>query len=516
MQVYSAYYSADASYKNYFNVATTGRLDNTSTLPSGNASFFYPSVSISTNLVDYLHMSSSISYFKVRASYADVKGALTTAQAPSAYALVTGSSIGSLLGYGTELYTSYDGPTYTNQNQYTITTYGRNQPAVGYSNTIANPALKPFDVKSTEVGTDFRMFQNRIGIDATYFNTINGPQIYALSTPISTGYAAENVNGITTKKQGLEITFTAAPVKSRNGFNWDFAVNYSTFTEKLKSVYGGQNTLTLGNHTYGIGERLDDYYSTGFVRDNQGKIVNAGGGPLSSPGGIGNNIFLGHLNPDFTIGFSNHFSYKNFSFSFQFDGRIGGKIYDDVWYHAMNGGTAIESDQGAIAAGRLADWTAAKNNGGTLPSSYAGTFVAPGSVITAGTPIYANGQITNLKDITFAPNTTPTLIQNYLSSTLGSNFDEYYTISRTFVKLREVQFAYNFSKKALGKSIIKSASIALVGRNLLYFAKRKDFDIDQYASGFNAGDRSYTGTSGDVTLSSPTFRRYGLNINIGF
>ena len=294
-------------------------------------------------------------------------------------------------------------------------------------------------------------------------------------------------------------------------------VNWSTYVEKLKSIYPGSAELTQGNHNYHIGERLDDWYSTGFVRDGSGNIVYSGGGPLSAQGNLDQSqTYLGHLNPDFSFGFNNRVSYDRFSLSFQIDGRVGGKVYDDVWYHAMNGGTAIESDQGAIAAGRLGDWNAAKANGGVIPSSYKGTYVAPGVVITSGTPQYSGGKITNLKDLTFAQNTTPIVIQSYLSSALGSNFDEYYTISRTFVKLREVQLAYSFAPKSLRKTFIKTATISLVGRNLLYFAKRKDFDIDQYASGFNAADRSYQGTSGDVTLSSPTFRRFGFNLNLGF
>ena len=112
MQVYSGYYTVDIGYKNYFNLSTTGRVDNLSTLPSGYNTFFYPSVSLSTSLTDYLHLPTAISYWKLRASYADVKGALTTSQIASAYDQVTGSTTNSLLGYGTDLYTSYDGPTY--------------------------------------------------------------------------------------------------------------------------------------------------------------------------------------------------------------------------------------------------------------------------------------------------------------------------------------------------------------------------------------------------------------------
>jgi TonB-linked SusC/RagA family outer membrane protein len=520
MQVYSGYYTADFGYKNYFNLSTTGRIDNLSTLPSGYNTFFYPSVALSSSLGDYLKLPSAITYLKLRASWAQVKGGQTTSQAPSAYALAngyfqgSGVTTGSLLGYGTESFTSYDGPTYNNQNQYTLTTYYNNLPSVAYSTTIANPKLKPFDVTSYEAGADIRLFHNRVGLDATYFITNNGPQEFGLGVPSSTTFGYENVNGIVTQKKGWELTLNATPVKSRD-FSWDMTINWSTYVEKLKSIYGDLTEIQLGsNHLYHVGERVDDFYSTGFVTDGKGDIVNSGGGPLSSPGGIANNVYLGHLNPDFTFGFNNRIAYKSFSVSFQFDGRVGGKIYDDVWYHADNGGTAIETDKGAFKTARASEWESTNDGVAAIAPAY----IAPGVMITGGTPTYANGQITNLKNIAFAPNNVPTTVQNYFSSSLGSNFDQYYMISRTFVKLREVQLAYAIPTKLLGKSGFKSATFALVGRNLLYFAKRKDFDIDQYASGTNvsnAGVAQY-GTSGDVTLSSPSFRRFGFNLNVGF
>lgn len=522
MQVYSGYYSLDLGYKNYFTLSSTGRIDNLSTLPAANNTFYYPSVSLSTNLVDYLHLPTTISYFKLRASYADVKGALTTGQAPSAYALAngyfqgTGVTTGSLLGYGFEYYSSYDGPTYANQDAYQIATYYNNQPAVSYPTTIADPKLKSFDVKSTELGVDYRMFQGRVGLDATYFMTTNGPQIYPLPVSSSTGFQKGNANAITTLKKGLEVTLNVVPVKTRN-FSWQTIVNYSTFVETLKSIYAGLSEIQLGNHNYKIGERMDNWYSTAYQRDGNGNIVYSGGGPLLASGDVDQAYkLLGHLDPDFVLGWNNRFTYKSFSLSFQFDGRFGGVVYDDLWYHAMNGGTAIESDQGAIAAGRYGDWEAAKSNGGVIPNTYQGTFIAKGVSITSGNPTYSGGQISNLKALTFGQNQTPIIVQSYLSSALGSNVDEAYTISRTFVKLREVQFGYTLPAKMLRKSVFRSASVALVGRNLLYFAKRKDFDIDQYASGFNAADQSFTGTSSDVTLSSPTFRRFGFNLNLGF
>jgi len=514
MQVFSGYGSFDASYKKFFTIAATGRVDNLSTLPTGYNTFFYPSVSASSVLTDYLDLPKVISFFKIRASYADVKGGLTSSTVPSAYTAITGISTGTLLGYGTDLYSSYDGPTYTNQNTYSIASYYNGTTSVNYSNTIANPTLKPFDVQSLELGTDIRFFNNRLGFDMTYFRTINGPLIYQLGVAPSTGFYSQNVNGITSLKNGFEIAMNASPIKNRGGFSWDVNINWATYKETLKAIYGNESYLAINGHNYTVGERLDNFYSTKFVRDGAGNIVNAAGVPISAPSlsDNSNRGLIGHLNPDFTFGVSNKVSYKSFSLSFQFDGRIGGKIYDRVLYQGNNGGTSIESASGAFGVARLADWNVAKGNGGTLPSTYPGSYVGQGVVIASGTPHYTNGQIDNMSSLTFATNTTPTTVQNYLSSGIGSNFDEYYMVDRSFVKLREVSLSYNLPAKFVNKKLFKAVSVSLVGRNLLYFAKRQDFDIEQYASGFNIADRSVGGTS-STDLQSAVARRFGFNLN---
>src|SRR6202012_2600182 len=112
------------------------------------------------------------------------------------------------------------------------------------------------------------------------------------------------------------------------------------------------------------GDRPDAIYGTKFVRDGNGNIVNTSGGlPLGAGGGISQNGLLGYADPDFSFGITNHFSYKNWSLSFEFDGRIGGKIYDRTYYQSMNGGTALETAEGAFGAARLADWNAFKTTG---------------------------------------------------------------------------------------------------------------------------------------------------------
>ena len=510
MQVYSAFYSVDLTLSKFATLSHTGRVDQLSTLADGNNTFYYPSVSISSALKDYLTLPSFISFAKVRASFADVKGGLTQSTIPSAFTAITGTSTnGGLLGYGSDLYSSYDGPSYANQNAYAFQSYYNGTPSVGYSNTIANSSLKPFDRTSYEAGVDLKFAKNRLGFDFTYFTSFNGPQIYALPVASSTGFAAQNVNGITSKKVGFEITLSGTPIKTAN-FNWDINATYATYQETLDAIYGTETGLALNNHIFKVGDRLDAIYSSGFVRDASNNIVWSGGTPLRAPSDITNNKFLGFANPDYTFGLSNKFSFKNISFGFQFDGRIGGSIYDGIYHDGMNGGTSLESVQGAIGAARLAEWQSTNNGTVSITPKYIG----PGVKIVSGTPKFAGGVITNLSELTFAPNDVAAKVQTIAGGSGYGGVDEYWITSRSFVKLREVNISYSLPANLLGKSkYIKGATFSLVGRNLLYFAERKDQDLDQFAAGFNDSDRSLQKGG---PLQSATARRFGFNINLNF
>jgi TonB-linked SusC/RagA family outer membrane protein len=521
MQVNSAYYSFDAGYKNYFNINTTGRVDNLSTLPSGNNTFFYPSVSLSSVVTDYVKLPEFISFLKVRGSFADVKGGLTSPTIGSSYNALQSTTAGApwnskpvsgLIGYGTEHYTPYNGPIYTNESPAATTSYYNGTPSASLSNTIANANIKPYDVQSYEAGFDAKFLGNRLGLNATYFTTTNGPNIFQLPVSTATTYNNQLVNGVTTLKKGIELELTGSPLRSKDGLNWDVNVNYSTYRETLKSIYGNQPYLQQNGHNYVVGDRLDGIYGTKFVRDGNGNIVNSGGEPLTSPGGIQNNGLLGYADPDFSFGINNKFSYHNWSFSFDFDGRIGGKIYDRTYYQAVNGGTDISTASGAYGVARLAEWNSTAE--GTKAATPA--YIGPGTVITSGTPVFVNGQIANLSQLTFAPNTTKVLVQSYLSSGIAGNFDEYYMISRSYAKLREASIGYSLPSKLLQGTFIKKATFSIVGRNLLYFAARKDIDLDEYASGYNASTGTIVGTNAGSDLESPTARRYGFNIHLTF
>ena len=539
MRVLSAYATADFTYGKYGTLGVTGRFDQLSTLPKANNTYFYPSVALSTVLTDYLKLPDAVSFLKLRGSYANVRGGLTSSGIGSAYAAVTGSSTSDLLGYGTDINTSYDGPTYANQNGYSINTgLYNNTPMANFSGTLANKTLQAYTVSSYEYGFDAKFLRNRLSLDVTHFTAINGPQIFALPVPSSSGYYNENVNGLVTQRDGWEVAVSGSVVKNPRGFNWDVLANWSTFSEKLKEIYGTETSIYLSgpDHVFSIGDRLDGYYSYNFLRDPRGNIIfgsslqpvlgqdgkqvidpatgkgqtsyQSTGTPLTRPAGTASKQLLGHTNPDFVWAINNRFSYRNWTFSFQFDGRVGGVIRDQVYAYAINAGNQMDLVTGAYGDARLKEWQSTKNGTLTATPAYVGEGVYPSGPVKFD----AQGNISNSAEFTLAPNTRAVTVKSFAQSIYNNNIDEAYLVSKTFAKLREVIIGYQLPATALPK-FIRAASVSVVGRNLLYFAQRKDFDLDQYPEGFNAvSNRTLTNPG----LQSSTLRRYGVNLNFTF
>ena len=516
MEVASAYYTADFTYKNFLTLGTTGRIDKLSTLSAANRNIFYPSVSLSTVVSDYIQLPDVVSFLKLRTSYANVKGGLTQSTIGTAYRAVTGQNLSNLLGYGAELTSSYDGPSYDNQNSYNISTaLYNNTPLANYSGTIANPDLQSFSVTSYETGLDAKFLKNRLSLDVTYFTSINGPQIFPLGIASSTGYYNRTVNGVTSQKNGWEVALSGSVLKNPEGLNWDVTANYSTYKETLKEIYDGETSIYLAgpDHVFNIGDRLDGYYDYKYLRNSEGKVIYASTGvPLAPPTGTNSKQLLGYTNPDFVWGVNNKFAYKNLTFSFQFDGRVGGVINDRVYAYQMNSGNALESVSGALGDARLKEWQSTAT--GTKTATAA--FVGDGVVISSGSAKFdANGQISNSSELSFSPNAKAVTVQSYVQGVYNAfQYGEPYMTSKTYMKLREVTIGYTIPSKFLGNNkYIKNASVSLVGRNLLYFAERTDFDLDQYAAGYSASTRS---TQKDPGLQSATTRRFGININLTF
>ena len=502
MMVLAAYSSIDLGYKKYFTINLTGHADKLSTLPVGSQSYFYPSASIISTLSDYINLPKFISFAKVRGSYAQVQGGLVSSQIGA-----SNTALGLPDWYDNQIMTTYDGPTYGNQNTYTTTLPYNNLPGAVYTSSVANSSLKPFTVTSTEYGFDFYVLNNRLGADITYFQTINGPQIFSRDLAPSSGFNAQNVNDIITKKNGIEFSLKGAPVV-KNNFRWDVLVNYATFKEVFDEINDPSGTIIRNGGVFRVGDRVDKIFTRAYLRTTNGEIIHGSNGlPLVGPSGIQGNSFIGYGNNDFTLAINNKFNYKNFTFSFQVDGRVGGIIYNDLWTNGVRGGAdASTAGNTPYGIARLAEWESFKKNGVVTPS-----YIGAGVILKSGTVKFDNnGNISNFNELTLAPNDKAANFQDYAVAT--SSFTGEFTHSRTFAKLREITLGYNLPTSLTSKFKVKKASLTFVARNVLYLGARSDLDVDQYLSSTLLPYNDL----GTPRLQSPSVRSFGINLNITF
>ena len=510
MRVLSAYYSLDATFGNYATISTTGRVDKSSAMPNNNNAFFYPSVSLSSVISDYVKLPAVVSFLKVRGSFASVRSVATQATiGPAPFntitALNTNPSGKSLydnpLGYGTVYNSPYDGPDYSLLPFYSTSKPYNSQPAAYNTTSLYDPNIKTSLRVNYEEGFDIKFLKNRLGFSATAFQYIDGPSI--LNNPISTatGFSTYILNALKTKKTGYEFSLSGMPLKNPNGVSWEVLLNWSTYKEVYQELPPGQS---LYRTFFQKGDRTDKLYSSAFARTQDGQVINdASGKPIRT------NVarYLGNLVGDYNWSIYNKFNYKGFSLGFQFDGNVGGVTVDYMHIKTMQGGRNLETAEGALGAARYKDWQAYPANNISPDPTYKGSYTGEGVVVSNNTAINFdnNGNITNYKDLQFAPNKQVALVQDYVSKYYGT--DEANLMSKTFSKLREVTVGYDVPAKYLGRHISK-VTVSLVGRNLLYFYKDKrfkDVDLDQYPQGL-----SLTG------LQSPTVRRYGFNLNFTF
>ncbi|MEO6453108.1 MAG: SusC/RagA family TonB-linked outer membrane protein [Ginsengibacter sp.] len=522
----SAYYSADITCKNYFTISTTGREDKTSALNPGSNSGFYPSVSLSTAISDYINLPKAISFLKVRGSYANVKGGGTDAFVGTAFQSL---GVGSPVGYGNNYYTPYDGPNYTLSTPAYATTPGyENKTQANSANyTIVN-GIKPSSRSSYEGGLDVRFLNNRLGLSATYFQYKDGPGINKQFVSETSGQDYVYINGGATKRTGEEFSLTGSPVQSKRGFRWDVLINWSSYKEVYASFPGGAATKSNSanpGEPFKIGDRVDKLYGSYEAMTPDGKVIhNESGLPIYLP----KSQYLGHADPDWSWAIHNKFSYKSFSISFQFDGMVGGKIQDRVLRKMTEGGRGANTNEGAMGLARAYE-AAHYGDPGYFGSDAnhhhdRGARDANGRPILGGDGVQvvggsgniqydpATGRITNYKDLQFVPNDSTT---NWMQDYAGSfyNDPQHTMVSKTYAKLREVVITYSLPAKFLRNSFISKIDISLVGRNLLYFFPKAfhDIDVDQYPG------RDQFGTSHlEYNLQSPTTRSYGCNVNIVF
>ena len=454
-QINSLYADLDLEFYHFIYLSGTARRDQTSTLPLANNAFIYPSVGVSAVLSDAFKLPEVISFLKVRSTWAQVNsGAISPANPYNPYASIN---------------------TYNTANKFNGVS------SLSYPSSFDTPNLIPNTEQSWESGLALGLFKNRLNADVTYFRNLESNNFQNITPSQASGYSSLLVNANEFLNKGFEFVLNGTPIKTSN-FSWTSGFNFSNNHTWIKKVTYDTYGPGYYSQYLKVGDRIDKLYVSEGQFSADGKlIVGANGYPLtalySTP--------MGYTDPNWIYGWQNTFNYKNISLSVSIDGRLGGMEYSTVNQKMAWGGTALST----VNQYRI-DANAGKS-----------TYIVPGEVVISGNATYdSHGNL--LTDTRkYAPNTTPVNYISYMESTSGASQNNYFYYSGTYLKLRSVSLTYTFSKKMLSKQkAFKSASVSLIGNNLLLFSKLPNADPDP------------TGDS----YETPSTRSIGFNFNLKF
>jgi TonB-linked SusC/RagA family outer membrane protein len=332
----SLYGSAQVSWRERIFLDLTGRNDWSSTLPFGNNSFFYPSVSTSFLLNEILKMPASISFAKLRLSWAQVGNDTRPYQTDKYYDRIYGNS-------------------FTN------------------SSTLFNASLKPEITSSYEAGIDLRMFKNRIALDVAIYDNNSRNQILAIPLDPVSGYSNALVNAGLINSKGVEVAVTAKPFDTKN-FTWSATLTWSRNRSYVKELAEGITSQIIYSHSGNVtiearvGGRMGDMYGKGFQRSPEGKIIYSSVGLPATLDPVTRK--WGNAFADWKAGLMNEFTIKNIRISILLDGQKGGSMYSQT-NHKSNtlGKTKITlpgRDEGIVGDGVVLNTTTGKYEPNTV------------------------------------------------------------------------------------------------------------------------------------------------------
>ncbi|WP_257657568.1 SusC/RagA family TonB-linked outer membrane protein [Parapedobacter lycopersici] len=443
----SVFGSLDVNYKSFLNLTFTGRQDWFSTLNKGNNSIFYPSVGASVILSDIIDMPWNMNFLKLRGNWAQV-----------------GSSN---VNPGDVIRT------------YEIRTGGFNGiPVQDAPSDLIDLTLQPLTVTTSEGGFEMQFYNNRLGIDATYYSRVTTNDILRPNISATSGFTSGFINAGKITNKGVELALRGTPISKEN-FSWNVSYNFAYNLSEIVDLAPGLDFVTVGSSISNavriinaVGLPYGTVRGWKLLKDEQGRQV------FNSASGYEQRVEgdLGIANPPYMMGLHNQFRYKDFSLGVLLDAKFGAVAFNNLWTYAMRFGLT-------------------KN---TLPGRDNPNGLTVEGVDENGNPF------------------TKTWPQDQLDTyynNLGVMYSELQTFNTDFVKLRELVFNYNIPVSKLGIGAIQSASIGIVARNLAILYRDKavreaGLDPEMQQTVGNA-----TGTAG---TGEPRTRNIGFNLSVRF
>lgn len=465
--IHSVAFQVGASWRDQVFVDVTGRNDWSSALVyadgHGTFSYFYPAINASWLISNTFQLPKAISFWKVRASYAQVGNDCSPYYINSAYSL--------------ENYTNNYGKPYS-----TVlpgTTYSQN--------------LKPERKKSWELGTDIRFLNNRIGLDLTYYKENTIDQIMTVSIPSASGYSSALINAGNIQNSGFEVALNTTPIQSKD-WQWDLNFTWTKNNSKIVELSDLcadyitlQGTPDYGNYRIGSVAKVGGTYgmlmsdAAPMIDETSGmKVLNMGyynsyHTPFYKRSGVVESV--GNMVPDFLGGINTTLRWKNLTLSANFDMRFGGKVasygsrygtaygYTDtsLGYRGTNHGGAVYTSK----------WDGYTYDDGMIPDGIvlSGTTIRTpdGGTYTVGTGAYSTGETyqelfdKGLVDYVHAGG------WQYFTNSWGQGTlnDSWFT-TLNYIAFRDLSLSYLFDNKIANKIGVSNLSLTAAAHNLGY------------------------------------------------
>ena len=480
-EINSIYALGNFSWKETLFLDVTARNDWSSTLPTENRSYFYPSASMSF-LIDQVVDLNNVNLLKARIGWAQV------GNDTSPYNLLS---------------------IYGNSGQWDDAI------RLNVPGTLLTPDLKPEESTSLEFGVDLKMFNNRLRFEGTYYTVESKNQILGnIPLAVSSGYSSKNINAGLLESTGWELMLGGTPVKT-NDWKWDLNLNFTTNKTVILELEEGVEFIEFWSDNkskslgYARNSATGEDGLVGNIYSPKIKRVTDENSPYFGYPLIGSGLDaewlaedeltkVGNYNPDFIMGLQSQLSYKNFTLAMTFDWRSGGQYMSQTHrYMSENVLTQTWLDNlvhpGDLGPGQeLRDWVVENADRlllsedfrpiggptpqyGGFPESFSGVTVYDGTFAPGVVGHHdANGNFIldheNLggDETTFLP---------YVVS-FPWDFGTPNMFDADYIKLREIALSYTLPNDIAKKIGMTNVNFSVYSRNIMLWTKDSDFGID--------------------------------------
>jgi TonB-linked SusC/RagA family outer membrane protein len=343
---------------------------------------------------------------------------------------------------------------------------------IGYApslTNLANPNLKWETTAQSNAGLDIGIFQNRLNFTFDYYRKDTRDLLSFVQLPTSTGYASTISNIGKIRNSGVELGLNTTLIDQ--AFKWDMQVNFSKNKSEVIQLAGGSDVfgviipqpLAVAVNLVRVGQPVGVFY--GYLEDGLDEKGAIKYKDLDGVAGItsADRTIIGDPNPDFIYNLSSSMSYKNFELNYAFQGSQGGDIFN-VNLSAV--GNSFYWGENQLKDYYFNHWSAANPN--------------------------PNARY---------PKTS--------AKTIYSASDRYVE-DGSFLKLRNIQLAYNLPVSAMGVTWVKNLQVYVSGQNLLTFTNYSWYDPEVNTRG---GSNSIS--LGIDNAGYPNTKMYTFGVRLG-